>query len=91
MVCNSQVLRHIDAELFAEAVQAVRIVGETAMLEDDPRNDDPPVVYIEPLQPIARMRLDGCAGRDKEPSLGMLYIYNTSTNVCRPHAINYGV
>ena len=71
MVCNAQVLRHIDAELFAEAVQAVRIVGETAMLEDDPRNDDPPVVHIKPLQPIARMRLDRPTGRDKEPSLGM--------------------
>ena len=50
---QSQVLRHTEAELIAEAVQAVRIVGETARLEDGPRNDDPPVVYIEPLQPIA--------------------------------------
>ena len=84
IACKSNVL--------AEAVEAVRIVGEIDMLEDCWRNGGPPVVHIiEPLQPIARMRLDGCARRDKEPSLGMLYIYNTSTNVCRPHAISYGV
>ena len=91
IVCKSNVLRQLETKLIAEAVEAVRIVGETDMLEDRPRNGHPPVVHREPLQPITRMRLDRCAGRDKEPSLRMLYIYNTSTNVCRPHAISYEV
>ena len=81
IVCKSNVLQQVETKLLAETVRAVCIVGESGMLEDRPRNGDPPTVHIEPLQPITRMRLDRCAGRDKEPSLGMLYIYNASTNV----------
>ena len=74
MVCNPHVLWHLKAELLAEHMEAVRIVGEADMLEDNPGNEDPPVIHIEPIQPIARMWLDKCAGRDEEPSLSMCYI-----------------
>ena len=81
MVCKSNVLRGFEIELPTEAEDAIGIVGEANIGEDLARDGHPTVVHRESIQPIARMGLDGCAGRDKEPSLGMLCIHSTSTNV----------
>ena len=81
MVCKSSVLRRIEIELPTEAGDATGIVGEANIGEDLARDGHPTVVYREAIQPIARMGLDWCAGRDKEPSLGVLCIHSTSTNV----------
>ena len=85
MVCKSNVLRDFETELPTEAVDAIGIVGEANIGEDLARDGHPTVVHIESIQPIARMGLDRCAGRDKEPGLGMLCIHNTSTNVYMSH------
>ena len=84
MVCKSNVLRGFEIELPTEAEDAMGIVGEANIGEDLARDRHPAVVHRESIQPIARMGLDGCAGRDKEPSLGMVCIHSASTNVYMP-------